>query len=382
MYCRNCGNKLMEGGKFCPTCGEVIQTRRGRQKPQKSLWRWFVVAGCCIAVFICAYFFLINIMSQQAENVHGGFGGYGSTLCNTPETENDFAATQENPEFSDAESDSQPEATASQEDAIREATNIWPVNNPITDASFEKKDFYTTLITNDAENECLDVIAYEIVEIAFSTDEVAQLLEEGHIDFSKLMNADFYDNSPKYFEPERYTFVQTDNPDIIYLNCETDGTHVDNKPWPTVDGAFDPAEPDTGKGIRYGLGYADYQLKKVGNQYVLRQLAFLDLSSTVSQGRNALFLGNAYKLQIPYGVPMFDRKNPFSEEENDDQQANRVQDIGTNWRRYLGNSETTDLRTVFSAENGVVTYVQTHLYYDRLPLYIHRLSSLEGKFQN
>ena len=382
MYCRNCGNKLMEGGKFCPTCGEVIRPRKEREKPQKSLWRWFVVAGCCIAVFICAYFFLISIMNQQAKNVPGGFGGFGSALSNTPEIKNDFAAIQEGPEFGNEESDSQPEATASQEDTIQEAINIWPVNNPITDASFTKKDFYTTLITNDAENKCWNVIAYEIVEIAFSTDELAQLLEEGHIDFSKLWGADLYDTHPEYFEPDRYTFVQTENPNILYLSCETDGEHVDNKPWPTVDGAFDPAEPDTGKGIRYGLGYADYQLKKVGDQYVLRQLAFLDMASTVSQGQNALFLGNAYALKIPYGVPIFGQEDSFSEEENAYGHENDVQDIGMNWRRYLGNSQTTDLSTVFSAENGVVTFVQTHLYYDRLPLEIHRLSSLEGKFQS
>jgi hypothetical protein len=241
---------------------------------------------CGVAALLIIILSLRGGDNLWKKNIRGKETEYNATLNSTPSADLVEQTELKTPELKDAEIDEeQPETTAIPEDTKKAAENIWPVSNPITDATFNKKRFYTTLITNDFENECWNVIAYEVVGISFSTDEIKQMMQNGYIEFITLWNAGKYDDYPDLFQSDRYSFIQTENPNIMYLSCETDNGHEDDLPWPKVDGAFETAEPDTGKGIRFGLGYADYQLKKVNNRYVLRQLAFTSLGSTIYQGK-------------------------------------------------------------------------------------------------
>ena len=381
MYCGNCGNKLMEGSNFCAVCGAAVQDFQKRTMARNSAWKWFIAIGCCIVALVFLTLALTGTLDGKLTSVQNGSEDSGSNIAVSTENDYETSTTREDQKSNDAET-VDTEENAENESEIKKTENIWPVNNPISDASFQKKAFYTTLFTNDAENECWKVIAYEIIEISFTADEMQQLLSEGSIEFITLRNAELYDDAPQYFQPNRYSFVRTDNPNILYLSCETDDGHVDDKPWPTVDGSFDAAEPDTGKGYRRGLGYADYQFKKANHQYILRQFERDGIGSTIGKGSNALFLGNVYELRMPYGLPIYSYEDSSRTDNNGYQDGGRVQDIGSRCFRYLCDMESTDLVTTFSAKDGIVTFAQASPYYDMVPLDIHRLTSPEGKFNN
>jgi hypothetical protein len=381
MFCRNCGTKLAEGGKFCAACGEAIPPIHRKTAIQKSFWLWLlfgVISSISLLVIILVLPGRIQhfrtAIETDANRTQAGI---------SPILENEAAMLEESPDpRSSIDTPSvTPEISATPEIPNTLGKDIWPVINPITDASFTKKQFYTTLITDDPENQCWFVTAYEIVELMFSKDEMDQMLQDGYIEFITLWNPAKYDDLPQYFQPNRYAIIKTDNPNIYYLSCTTDEDRKDDVPWLKTDGKFDTAGENARKGFIPSSGYADYQLKKINNQYILRQLAYTNIGSTVREGKNALFLGAVYKIMIPYGLPIYGHKTFDSDSNNGYEVRGFVDDQGGFCSRIPNDPESTNFITVLSAKNGIVTFVQADAYYDQVPLDVHRLTSFEGKFR-
>lgn len=381
MYCKSCGTKLAERGNFCAVCGEAVPHAHRKITIQKSFWLWLlfgVISSISLLVLILVLPGKIQHYRAVIEN-----DAHRTQLGISPLIETGAAIVDESPDpRSSIDTPSvTPEISATPEIPNTIGKDIWPVINQITDASFSKKQFYTTLITNDPDNQCWNVVAYEIVDLKFSPDEMAQILQDGYIEFITLWNPAKYDDMPEYFQPNRYAIIKTDNPNIYYLSCTTDEDRKDDVPWLKADGKFDTAGENAGKDYIPSSGYADYQLKKINNQYVLRQLAYTDIGSTIREGRSALFLGNVYQLKFPYGVPIYGHKISDSGSNNGYEDRGIVGDIGSMCLRIPNDPESTDFITILSAKNGIVTFVQADAYYDQVPLDIHRLTSFEGKFR-
>ena len=379
MFCGYCGGEIPRKSKFCPACGMMVQLNPKQNKPK--LRKFGLVIGSLVALAILSTV-VIGIMLENGFSLQVLGSGYDRqplAINATPAPEKQ-ELNQQQAEVTDASRQSQ--ITVTPQPTEKPLENIWMVYNPIKNATCNKRSFYTTLYKNDIANQCWIVIAYEVIELKFSADEMKQLLDQGYVEFIKLDDSARFDEYPQSFQPNKYRIIKTDSASVYYLSCETDGGHEDDKPWLKVNGKFDIGDPTDKDGFSPSQGFADHQIKRVDNSYILRQLAFTDMRTTIYEGRNALFLGDAYEFRLPYGLPIFGHYANKEDSETGYEDCGHVVDIGDRRFRCLcGDSQSTVVTTAISSENGIVTFIQAFPYYDRVPLDIHRLVSLDQKFQ-
>ena len=66
MYCKKCGNKLLNTDKFCPSCGNEIELNNNKINPRKNIKEKIIVVSACLVFLLLSITIVLIITSPAA----------------------------------------------------------------------------------------------------------------------------------------------------------------------------------------------------------------------------------------------------------------------------------------------------------------------------